>query len=128
MLGSVGVARCARRILFIAIYPCLRGWLVAGLPLICTKGRAPGYKSMGRSHIHDSIIAIQSIKTSCSCALPVYLDSWQRLAFVWSTSMRNFNKESLYGTEQDKRFCIPIEHLSYSLQIRFHIPIPLFTS
>jgi hypothetical protein len=55
--------------------PLLRGWLVAGLPLICTEGRAPGYKSMGRSHIHDSrIIAIQSIQTSCSCALPINLD------------------------------------------------------
>ena len=31
--------------------PLLKG-LVAGLPLI--GGRAPGYKSMGRSHIHDS--------------------------------------------------------------------------
>jgi hypothetical protein len=32
--------------------------LVAGLPLIGTKGGAPGYKSVGRSRIHDSIIII----------------------------------------------------------------------
>ena len=35
--------------------PLLRGWSVAGLPLICIKGGAPGYKVMGRSRIHDSI-------------------------------------------------------------------------
>jgi hypothetical protein len=35
--------------------------LVAGLPLIGTKGGAPGYKSVGRSRIHDSIIIINTI-------------------------------------------------------------------
>ena len=32
--------------------------LVAGLPLIGTKGGALGYKSVGGSHIYDSIIII----------------------------------------------------------------------
>jgi hypothetical protein len=36
----------------------LRGWLVAGLPLICIKGGALGYKAVGRAYIHDSIIII----------------------------------------------------------------------
>jgi hypothetical protein len=34
---------------------------VAGLPLICTEGGALGYKSTGRSRIHDSRIIINSI-------------------------------------------------------------------
>jgi hypothetical protein len=52
--------------------PLIKG-SVAGLPLICTEGGAPGYKSTGRSRIHDRI-AIQSIQTSCPSALPVNLD------------------------------------------------------
>jgi hypothetical protein len=46
---------------------------VAGLPLICTEGGAPGYKSTGRSRIHDSIIIINSINSNlmskCSACL-----------------------------------------------------------
>ena len=37
--------------------PLFKG-LVAGLPLIGTKGGALGYKSVGGSHIYDSIIII----------------------------------------------------------------------
>jgi hypothetical protein len=36
---------------------------VASLPLICTEGGAPGYKSVGRSRIHDSITIIRIINT-----------------------------------------------------------------
>jgi hypothetical protein len=46
---------------------------VAGLPLICTEGGAPGYKSAGRSRIHDSITIINSINSNlmskCSACL-----------------------------------------------------------
>jgi hypothetical protein len=46
---------------------------VAGLPLICTEGGAPGYKSTGRSRIHDSIEIINSINSNlmskCSACL-----------------------------------------------------------
>jgi hypothetical protein len=45
----------------VTICPCLRGWLVAGLPLTCIKGGALGYKSMGRSHLHDSTTIINTI-------------------------------------------------------------------
>jgi hypothetical protein len=40
--------------------PLFKG-LVAGLPLICTEGGALGYKSAGRSRIHDSIESSISI-------------------------------------------------------------------
>jgi hypothetical protein len=60
----------------VMIYPCLKGWLVAGLPLICISGGDPGYKAMGRSHIHDSIIINNSIYSNlmflCSAC-----KSWQ---------------------------------------------------
>jgi hypothetical protein len=59
----------------VTIYPCLRGWLVAGLPLICTKGGAPGYKTMGRSHLHESRTINTINLPSCSCALTVNLDT-----------------------------------------------------
>jgi hypothetical protein len=46
---------------------------VAGLPLICTEGGAPGYKSTGRSRIQDRIIIINSINSNlmskCSACL-----------------------------------------------------------
>jgi hypothetical protein len=49
---------------------------IAGLPLTCTEAGAPGYKAMGRSHLHGSR-TINSINLpSCSCALPVNLDSF----------------------------------------------------
>jgi hypothetical protein len=52
----------------------LRGW-VAGLPLICIKCRAPGYKAVGRAHIYDSITIINTINIpSCPHALPVNID------------------------------------------------------
>ena len=49
--------------------------MVAGLPLIGTKGGALGYKVMGRTQIHDSIIINTNNLPSCLCALPVYLDT-----------------------------------------------------
>jgi hypothetical protein len=49
--------------------------LVAGLPLICIKGGALGYKATGRS-IHDSNITINTINLlSCIYAPPVNLDT-----------------------------------------------------
>jgi hypothetical protein len=53
-------------------------WLT---PDLYQEGGAPGHKAMGRSHIYDSDITIQSIQTSCSCALPVNLDTGQCVNF-----------------------------------------------
>jgi len=52
----------------------LRGW-VAGLPLICIKYGAPGYKAVGKAHIYDSMTIINTINLpSCLYAPPVNLD------------------------------------------------------
>jgi len=50
--------------------------LVAGLPLVCIKGGALGYKAVGRAHIYDKITTINTIDLpSCLYAPPVNLDS-----------------------------------------------------
>jgi hypothetical protein len=50
--------------------------LVAGLPLICIKGRTLGYKSTGRSRIYDSKSTINNNQLpSCLYAPPVNLDN-----------------------------------------------------
>ena len=55
--------------------------LVAGLPLICIKGGAPGYKSTGRSRIYDSKTTINTIDLpSCLYAPPVNLDNLSNAA------------------------------------------------
>jgi hypothetical protein len=50
--------------------------LVAGLPLICIKGGALGYKATGRSRIHDRRRTINTINIpSCLYAPPENLDN-----------------------------------------------------
>ena len=50
--------------------------LVAGLPLICIKVGAPGYKAMGKAHFYDSRIIINTINiTSCLHAPPVNINT-----------------------------------------------------
>ena len=49
--------------------------MIAGLPLTCIKGGAPGYKSTGRSRIYDSRTTINTINLPlCLYAPPVNLD------------------------------------------------------
>jgi hypothetical protein len=43
--------------------PLFKGF-IAGLPLIGTKDGTPGYKSVGRSRIHDSIIISNTINSN----------------------------------------------------------------
>jgi hypothetical protein len=54
------------------IISLLRGlvgsWLTPG-------GGAPGYKAVGRAHIHDSITINTINLPSCSCALPAQIDN-----------------------------------------------------
>jgi hypothetical protein len=59
----------------VTIYPCLRGWLVAGLPLIGAEHWGISLWAGPTSMTIQQESSIQSIQTSCSHALPVNLDN-----------------------------------------------------
>jgi len=63
--------------------------LVAGLPLICIKGRTLGYKSTGRSRIYDSKITINTINLpSCVYAPPINLDKFEcHACAIWEDQL-----------------------------------------